>query len=199
MKFKLFFPLLLVVSCQLSAATTNLDVAKLYISNTLIPLTYKDGDYRIINIGPGSILSSVLSEKADGKVDAIIDFLLGYQSFRYQEENLFYNYVADFNAETASFGLTKSGMTLSSPFERLNIQKNGTELLELNLNTGVFSPSGIYVLNLIENTCLSVCEDPYPHLTAQAPLPSAAFLFISSLFGLSFFTRPKKIHAKGLL
>jgi len=112
---------------------------------------------------------------------------------------LFYNYVADFNADTASFGLTKSGLTLSSPFASLNIQKNGTELQELNLNTGVFSPSGIYVLNLIEVTCLSVCDDPYPHLTAQVPLPNAAFLFISSLFGLSFFTRSKKTHAKGLL
>ncbi len=183
--------ILFIVSNQLNAATTNLDVAEEFILfSSSIPLFYPKGSGGI-EIRPENIFFSDLKENVNGRVDAIIDLQFDDQIYRYQEQNLFYNYVADLENDNASYGLTKSGIMTSSPSSSINVVRDGTELLELNKETGIFSPTGIYVLNLLETTCLAVCDDPYPELTAlnQVPLPGAAFLFLSSFVGLGWLKR----------
>jgi len=177
---------------QLSAATTNLEAANKLILFGSPSVFYTEDEGKSYDRSAFSyehIISSDLKETANGKVNAIIDYRVGGETIRYQENNLFYSYVEDIDNEAASFALTKSGLMASSDFSSIDFVRDGTELLKLDDVTGAFSPTGIYVLNLLEVNCLTACDDPYPELTAlnQVPLPGAVLFYLSSLFGLGIY------------
>lgn len=187
MEIKWLVIFLMTLSSYSNATLTNLDVANDYLAWGTNTILLDSRGERIGSTDLQHIIDALLLENSDGTINAKIDFTFESVVYRYEEQGLFYQYQVNALYDTASAGLTKSGFV--GLHNTIDIMY-GTELLE-QLPSGIFAPSGLFVLNLLEHTCLSICEDEFPALSAanEVPLPAGLLLFSSAILGFAALKR----------